>query len=66
MDTLKRLQAERRITMVIVSHDLGVIRMMADRVIVMRHGRVVEAGLADQVFQDPQYDYTQALVHAEL
>ena len=66
LDTLKRLQAERRITMVIVSHDLGVIRMMADRVIVMRHGRVVEAGLADQVFQDPQHDYTQALVHAEL
>lgn len=66
LDTLKRLQRERRITMVIVSHDLGVIRTMADRVIVMRRGRVVEEGLADQVFQDPQHDYTQQLVHAKL
>jgi putative phosphonate transport system ATP-binding protein len=66
LDTLKRLQRERRITMVIVSHDLGVIRTMADRVIVMRRGRVVEEGLADQVFQDPQHEYTQQLVHAKL
>ncbi|WP_226582480.1 ATP-binding cassette domain-containing protein [Acuticoccus sediminis] len=66
LDTLKRLQRERRITMVLVSHDLGVIRTMADRVMVMRHGEVVEAGLADQVFQDPQHAYTQQLVHAKL
>lgn len=66
LDTLKRLQQERRITMVIVSHDLGVIRTMADRVIVMRRGRVVEQGLADQIFQDPQHEYTQQLVHAKL
>lgn len=66
LDTLKRLQRERNITMVIVSHDLGVIRTMADRVMVMRRGRVVEQGLADQIFQDPQHAYTQALVHAKL
>lgn len=66
LDTLKRLQQERRITMVIVSHDLGVIRTLADRVMVMRRGEVVEAGLADQVFQDPQHAYTQQLVHAKL
>ncbi|MBB6261416.1 putative phosphonate transport system ATP-binding protein [Paenochrobactrum gallinarii] len=66
LDTLKRLQRERNITMVIVSHDLGVIRTMADRVVVMRRGRVVEQGLADQIFQDPQHSYTQALVHAKL
>lgn len=66
LDTLKRLQRERRITMVIVSHDLGVIRTMADRVLVMRHGRVVEQGLVDQVFEDPQHAYTQQLVHAKL
>jgi len=66
LDTLKRLQRDRRITMVIVSHDLGVIRTMADRVIVMRRGNVVEEGLADQVFQDPQHAYTQQLVHAKL
>ena len=66
LDTLKRLQQDRKITMVIVSHDLGVIRTLADRVIVMRRGEVVEAGLADQVFQDPQHAYTQQLVHAKL
>ncbi|MBI4047449.1 MAG: ATP-binding cassette domain-containing protein [Devosia nanyangense] len=66
LDTLKRLQRDRRITMVLVSHDLGVIRTMADRVMVMRRGRVVEQGLADQVFQDPQHAYTQQLVHAKL
>lgn len=66
LDTLKRLQQDRHITMVIVSHDLGVIRTLADRVMVMRRGEVVEAGLADQVFQDPQHAYTQQLVHAKL
>lgn len=66
LDTLKRLQQERQITMVIVSHDLGVIRTLSDRVMVMRRGEVVEAGLADQVFQDPQHAYTQQLVHAKL
>lgn len=66
LDTLKRLQRDRAITMVIVSHDLGVIRTMADRVMVMKGGQVVEQGLADQVFQDPQHAYTQELVHARL
>ncbi len=66
LDTLKHLQQDRAITMVIVSHDLGVIRTMADRVMVMRRGEVVEQGLADQIFQDPQHAYTQQLVHAKL
>ena len=66
LDTLKRLQRERSITMIIVSHDLGVIRMLAQRVIVMRHGRIVESGLTDQVLEDPQDAYTQQLVHAKL
>lgn len=66
LDTLKRLQRDRNITMVLVSHDLGVIRTMADRVMVMRRGEVVEQGLADQIFQDPQHAYTQQLVHAKL
>lgn len=66
LDTLKRLQRDRRITMLIVSHDLGVIRTLADRVLVMRRGAVVEAGLTDQVLGDPQHAYTQQLVHAKL
>lgn len=66
LDTLKQLQRERAMAMVIVSHDLGVIRALADRVMVMRGGHVLEAGLADQVLDDPQHAYTQQLVHAKL
>ena len=66
LDTLKRLHRDRRMTMVIVSHDLGVIRALADRVMVMRDGAVVESGLADQVLSDPQHPYSQQLVHSKL
>jgi len=66
LDTLKRLQRQRGMSMIIVSHDLGVIRTLADRVMVMRHGHVVETGLTDQVLEDPQHAYTQQLVHAKL
>jgi putative phosphonate transport system ATP-binding protein len=66
LDTLKRLQRETNITTILVSHDLGVIRTLADRVMVMQHGRVVEAGLTDQILEDPQEIYTQQLVYAKL
>jgi putative phosphonate transport system ATP-binding protein len=66
LDTLKRLQRELAVTMIIVSHDLGVIRTLADRVMVMRQARVVETGLTDQVLEDPQDAYTQQLIHAKL
>jgi putative phosphonate transport system ATP-binding protein len=66
LDTLTQLQRDLRMATVIVSHDLGVIRTLAHRVIVMRHGRVVEHGLTDQVLEDPQDAYTQQLVHAKL
>ncbi len=66
LDTLKSLQRDRHMTMILVSHDLGVIRTLADRVMVMRYGRVVETGLTDQVLEDPQDAYTQQLVHAKL
>ena len=66
LDTLRRLQRDLGIAMLVVSHDLGVIRTLSDRVVVMRHGRVVESGLTDQVLEDPQHPYTQQLVHAKL
>lgn len=66
LDTLLRLRRERQIATLIVSHDLGVIRTLADRVLVMRGGQVVERGLTDQVLEDPQHPYTQQLVHAKL
>lgn len=66
LDTLKRLQRERKMTIILVSHDLGVIRTLADRVMVMRYGRVIEQGLTDQILDDPQHPYTQQLVYAKL
>uniref|UniRef100_UPI002869986D ATP-binding cassette domain-containing protein n=1 Tax=Deinococcus sp. TaxID=47478 RepID=UPI002869986D len=66
LDTLRRVRRDLGVAMVIVSHDLGVIRTLADRVMVMRGGRVVEVGLVDQVLEDPLHPYTQQLVHAKL
>ncbi len=66
LDLIRRLQIERRFALVVVSHDLAVIRMLAERLIVMRDGRIVERGLTDQVLGDPQHPYTQLLVSAQL
>jgi putative phosphonate transport system ATP-binding protein len=66
LDLIRRLQNETGVAMVIVSHDLSVIRMLADRVLVMRRGRVVERGLTDQVLADPHDPYSQLLVSSQL
>ncbi len=66
LDTLRRLKGELGMAMVLVSHDLGVVRAVADRILVLLEGEVVEEGLADQVLEDPQHPYTQDLVHARL
>lgn len=66
LDLIRKIQRELHIAMIVVSHDLGVIRMLADRTLVMRHGRVVEQGLTDQILEDPQHPYTQQLVHSLL
>ena len=47
--------------MIVVSHDLAVIRMLADRTIVLLNGEIIEQGLTDQVLEDPQHEYTQQL-----
>lgn len=52
--------------MMVVSHDLAVIRMMADRTMVMMGGRVVEEGLTDQILEGPIHEYTQTLVSSLL
>ncbi|MDP5340355.1 MAG: phosphonate C-P lyase system protein PhnK, partial [Litorivicinaceae bacterium] len=59
---LKRLVHDLGISVVIVTHDMGVARLLADRLLVMRFGRVIETGLTDQVLDDPQAAYTQQLV----
>ena len=61
---LKRLRAERGLTMIFVSHDLAVVETLCDRVAVMRKGRIVEVGDCRNVLARPQEDYTRALVAA--
>lgn len=59
-----RLQREMRLTMLFISHDLGVVHHLCQRVAVMYLGRIVEEGLADEVFYRPKHPYTQTLVEA--
>jgi putative phosphonate transport system ATP-binding protein len=66
LDLIRRLQQELGISMIVISHDLGVIRMLTDRTIVLKHGHIVEQGLTDQILQDPQHAYTQLLVSSLL
>jgi putative phosphonate transport system ATP-binding protein len=62
LDLVRELQNQSGITLLIVSHDLGVIRLLTERTLVMKNGRVVESGLTDQILEDPQHPYTQLLV----
>lgn len=66
LDLIKQLQQELRMTMIVVSHDLGVIRLLTDRTAVVKNGRMVEIGLTDQILEDPQHEYTQLLVSSML
>jgi microcin C transport system ATP-binding protein len=63
---LKRLSDELGMAMLMITHDLGIVRRMADRVCVMRYGEIVEAGGAEQIFTAPAHAYTQQLVGSEL
>jgi ABC-type glutathione transport system ATPase component len=64
LDLIRSLLETTRVTAVVVSHDMSVISMLTSRAIVMHQGHVVEAGLTDQLFEDPQHAYTQQLVSA--
>ena len=64
VDLLRDLQARYKLAYLFISHDLKVVRALADEVVVLRHGKVVERGAATQVFQAPQTPYTQALIAA--
>ncbi|MDK1378141.1 MULTISPECIES: ATP-binding cassette domain-containing protein [unclassified Sinorhizobium] len=66
LDLLRNLVRELRAAVVLVTHDLGVARMLADRMYVLRSGMIVEHGLADQVLDDPHHPYTQLLVSSML
>ena len=66
LDLILQLRRDLGVSMVVVSHDLGVIRLLADRTLVMLDGQVIESGLTDQIMQDPQHAYTQELVYSLL
>ena len=66
LDLIRGLVARLDVAAVLVTHDIAVARLLAGRIVVMRAGRVVEAGLTDQVLDDPQHPYTQLLVSSVL
>ena len=66
LDLIKSLVRAMNLSAIIVTHDLAVVRLMADRLMVMKDGYVVESGLTDQVLDDPQHSYTQLLVSSVL
>jgi putative phosphonate transport system ATP-binding protein len=66
LDLLRELVRDLKLAVIIVTHDMAVARLMADRLIVMKDGHVVETGLTDQVLDDPQHAYSQLLVSSVL
>tara|TARA_R110002020_G_scaffold316999_1_gene532661 strand:- start:31892 stop:33523 length:1632 start_codon:yes stop_codon:yes gene_type:complete len=64
LDLIKSLQAERGMGVLFITHDIGVVADIADRVAVLRHGRIVEQGDAQQVLHLPREDYTRVLLNA--
>lgn len=65
LDLLKQIRRERGLSIVLVSHDLGVVSQMCDRVVVMKDGRVVESGLVGDIIERPRMDYTRRLIASQ-
>jgi microcin C transport system ATP-binding protein len=65
LDLLARLKAKRGMSMLFITHDLGIVRRFADRVAVMQGGEIVEQGETSEIFGAPQHPYTQKLLSAE-
>jgi ABC-type microcin C transport system duplicated ATPase subunit YejF len=64
IDLLRKLQAEMRLSYLFISHDLKLVRALCHRVLVMRQGRIVESGLAEDIFTSPRTAYTRELLQA--
>lgn len=64
LNLLKDLQGEHQLTLLLISHDLTVVRQVADRVYVMQNGKIVESGSVEAVLDDPQHEYTQTLLRS--
>ncbi|TPV97787.1 MAG: Glutathione import ATP-binding protein GsiA [Beijerinckiaceae bacterium] len=65
LELLKELQARHQMTMLFITHDLGIVRKIAGEVAVMQKGKIVEAGKVAEIFASPRHPYTQALIAAE-
>jgi peptide/nickel transport system ATP-binding protein len=65
LDLLRRIRKERDLSIILVSHDLGVVAEMCDRVVVMKDGRVIEQGPVDEILQAPKDDYTKRLIASQ-
>ncbi|MGF9693839.1 ABC transporter ATP-binding protein [Rhizobium sp. 0TCS1.26] len=65
LELLKRLQVEYGMSILFITHDLGIVRRFADRVCVMTKGKIVERGTVEEVFSAPQHDYTRHLLASE-
>jgi putative phosphonate transport system ATP-binding protein len=66
LDMMRTLTRQMNLAAIIVTHDLAVARLLAQRMMVMQNGHAVETGLTDQVLDDPQHPYTQLLVSSVL
>jgi ABC-type dipeptide/oligopeptide/nickel transport system ATPase component len=64
LDLMRRLRRELHLTIVLISHDLGVVQALCDRIAVMRGGEFVEQGSVDQILRSPREDYTRELISA--
>ncbi|MFM2171696.1 MAG: hypothetical protein RI957_1925 [Verrucomicrobiota bacterium] len=64
LNLLKKLRDDFQLTMIFISHDLGVVRYIADHIAVMYQGKIVEYGEAESVFHQPQHEYTQRLLNS--
>ena len=65
LDLLRSIQRDRGLAVILISHDLGLVRGRTDEVLVMRQGQVVERGATASVLTDPQHEYTKALIEAD-
>ncbi|MEL6829024.1 MAG: ABC transporter ATP-binding protein [Pseudomonadota bacterium] len=64
LDLMDELKAKTNTSIVLITHDMGVVARMCDRVVVMRYGEIVETGTVDEIFYEPQHEYTQMLLNA--
>lgn len=66
LDVVQRVTETLGSATIVVSHDLAAVRVLASRIVVLHHGRIVEQGISEQVLEDPQHPYTQLLVSSRL